>query len=162
MRGQERLNWESAGRVPSGPAGRTGWAVLCIAIGIAFSCQGTAAEGDEKAAVDPASGMIIAKDWELALAMCSGCHSPKLITSYGGTRQTWASLIDWMQKTQGLWPIEASMEDRILDYLAANYPPGEASRRRNLPISARPPNPYVSSVKAEYEARREKGEIVVP
>jgi len=106
--------------------------------------------------------MIIAKDWELALAMCSGCHSPKLITSYGGTRQTWASLIDWMQKTQGLWPIEASMEDRILDYLAANYPPGEASRRRNLPISARPPNPYVSSVKAEYEARREKGEIVVP
>jgi len=109
--------------------------------------------------IDPETEMIIDDDWLLVRAMCSACHSTKLITNYGGTRQTWASLIDWMQETQGLWPIDLDTENKILNYLEKNYPPGEASRRRNLPASLRPPNPYVSTAKAEYEARMEKGEI---
>ncbi len=109
--------------------------------------------------IDPPSGMIIDDDWQVVQAMCSVCHSPKLFTNYGATRQTWASLIDWMQAKQGLWPLDPTIEDKILTYLAKNYPPGEASRRRNLSADLRPPNPYISAAKAEYEAKKEKGEI---
>jgi hypothetical protein len=41
-------------------------------------------------------------------------------------------MIRWMQKTQGLWSFDEKTEDTILSYLAANYPPGKSSRRRNL------------------------------
>ncbi len=147
----------------TGRAKRVIIAIIGCVIWVALSgFRSDAADAVAKTEIDPASGLIIAQDWKLVLAMCSSCHSPKLITNYGGTRETWESLIDWMQKTQGLWPIERSTEDKILTYLATNYPPGEVSRRRNLPISMRPPNPYVSKVKAGYEAKREKGEIAEP
>ena len=112
--------------------------------------------------IDPASGMIVDEHWQTVQAMCSVCHSPKLFTNYGATRETWASLIDWMQEKQGLWPLAPEVEDQILTYLAENYPPGEVSRRRNLAASMRPPNPYVSAAKAEFEAKRKRGEIVQP
>jgi len=119
----------------------------------------TKAEEVGEPKIDPLSGMIIDDDWQIVQAMCSVCHSPKLFTNYGATRQTWASLIDWMQAKQGLWPLDPTIEDKILTYLAKNYPPGEASRRRNLSADLRPPNPYISAAKAEYEAKKEKGEI---
>lgn len=122
----------------------------------------TVAEDDAEPEIDPASGMIIDEHWQTTQAMCSVCHSPKLFTNYGATRETWASLIDWMQEKQGLWPLAPEVEDQILTYLAENYPPGEVSRRRNLAANMRPPNPYVSAVKAEFEAKRNRGEIVRP
>lgn len=121
-----------------------------------------AAEDSSAPEVDLMSGMIIDENWQTVQAMCSVCHSPKLFTNYGATRETWASLIDWMQEKQGLWPLAPEIEDQILTYLAKNYPPGEVSRRRNLAASMRPPNPYVSTVKAEFEAKKERGEIVAP
>ncbi len=123
-----------------------------------------AVSADKEAApqIDPTTGMIIDDDWMIVMGMCSVCHSPKLFTEYGATRETWASLIEWMQKTQGLWQFDPATKDKILTYLAKNYPPGEASRRRNIPVSMRPPNPYVSAAKAEYEAKLKQGEIVAP
>ena len=117
---------------------------------------------DDAPEFDPVSGMIIDEHWQTTKAMCSVCHSPKLFTNYGATRETWASLIDWMQAKQGLWPLAPEIEDQILTYLSKNYPPGEVSRRRHLPASMRPPNPYVSSAKAEFEEKLEKGEITKP
>jgi len=124
----------------------------------------TAAETEKKALkkIDPTSGMIIAENWLTVQAMCSSCHSPKLFTDYGGTRETWAGLIDWMQKKQGLWEFPPKIETQILDYLEENYPPGEASRRRNLSANLRPPNPYTSEARAEYEEKLKRGEIVAP
>lgn len=55
-----------------------------------------------------------------------------------GDRDTWKSIISWMQKTQGLWLFDSQTEDVILTYLAENYPLGKSSRRRNLPPSDMP------------------------
>ncbi len=134
-------------------------AIVIITLSGSFS---NAADEGAEPEIDPVSGMIIDDHWQTVQAMCSVCHSPKLFTNYGATRETWASLIDWMQEKQGLWPLDPRIEDQILTYLEKNYPPGEVSRRRNLSADLRPPNPYVSAAKAEFEAKRQKGEIAKP
>ncbi|MGE9270637.1 MAG: hypothetical protein ACQKBU_07520 [Verrucomicrobiales bacterium] len=110
---------------------------LLFAAGLLVSAEPAA--GQKR---DPTSGLIIDENWQLVQAMCSSCHSPKLITNYGATRERWASLIDWMQAKQGLWEFPAELEDQILNYLEANYPPREESRRAILDVKLRPPNPY--------------------
>lgn len=82
--------------------------------------------------IDPASGLVIADGWEAVRANCTVCHSAKFITFQRGDRDSWKSMIRWMQKTQGLWSFDEKTEDTILSYLAANYPPGKSSRRKNL------------------------------
>jgi len=86
----------------------------------------------KSAEVDPKSGLIVADGWELVRTNCTVCHSAKFITFQRGDRDSWESMIRWMQKTQGLWLFDEKTDDTILSYLADNYPPGEASRRRNL------------------------------
>jgi hypothetical protein len=93
--------------------------------------QGVCAE--PTAALDRQSGLIIAPGWETVNAHCTVCHSAKFITFQRGDRETWTSMIRWMQSTQGLWPLDEQTEDTILTYLAENYPPGKPSRRKNLP-----------------------------
>jgi len=83
---------------------------------------------------DPQSGLIMAPGWELVKGNCTACHSARFITSQSGDRETWESMIRWMQKTQGLWQFPGEVETTILDYLADNYPPGKPSRRANLPV----------------------------
>lgn len=102
--------------------------VFCLLLPIA----GNSAE------TDPDSGLIVAPGWEVVKTNCTVCHSAKFITWQRGDRDTWLSMIRWMQQTQGLWQFTPDMEGQILDYLSANYPPDEPSRRRNLPPSAMP------------------------
>lgn len=87
---------------------------------------------------DQASGLIMAPGWETVKGNCTACHSAKFITGQRGDRETWQSMIRWMQRTQGLWQIPIETETIILDYLSNNYPPGKASRRANLPSSLMP------------------------
>lgn len=87
---------------------------------------------------DADSGLIIAPGWKAVKTNCTVCHSAKFITWQRGDRDTWLSMIRWMQQTQGLWQLPPDTENSILDYLAANYPPGKPSRRKNLPPSAMP------------------------
>lgn len=129
---------------------------------VGFSQNEATKSPEEPPEIDPVSGMKIDTHWQTVRAMCSSCHSPKLFTTYGGTRETWLGLIRWMQKKQGLWELPPAIEDQILTYLAKNYPPGEASRRRNIPVHLRPPNPYPSEVREEYEEKVEKGAIQKP
>jgi hypothetical protein len=49
-------------------------------------------------------------------------------------RQGWKETIVWMQETQKLWDLGES-ESKILDYLAKNYAPKKAGRRKNLVIN---------------------------
>lgn len=112
--------------------------------------------------IDPSSGMIIDTHWETVRMMCSACHSPKLFTNYGATRETWAGLIDWMQDKQGLWTLPLRTENEILNYLSKNYPPRKVSRRRSLPAHLRPQNPYQSEARREYEEKLKKGKISKP
>ncbi|MGR9115674.1 MAG: hypothetical protein ACU85E_07905 [Gammaproteobacteria bacterium] len=92
--------------------------------------------------VDPESGLIIAPGWETVKANCTACHSAKFIIAQQGDRNTWLQTIRWMQRSQGLWVLDAKTEDAILTYLAAQYPPIRVGRRANLPASAMPPNPW--------------------
>ena len=96
---------------------------------------------DESATTDLDSGLRIAPGWETVKANCTPCHSARVITYQRGDREAWASMIRWMQKTQGLWQFEETTQDTILTYLADSYPPGKPSRRRNLPPREMPPIP---------------------
>lgn len=79
-------------------------------------------------------GALLADDdgWTLVYANCSACHSLRLVVQQRGDRATWQRLIRWMQETQNLWEFEPSVETRILDYLAKNYPPEISTRRAPL------------------------------
>jgi hypothetical protein len=100
----------------------------------------------DAASFDPETGLRMAQDWDLVRANCTGCHSARLITQQRASRETWLGLIRWMQETQGLWPIPVPIENRILDYLAAQYPPRTTGRRAPLPRSLRPPSGWDDGV----------------
>lgn len=91
--------------------------------------------------IDKDSGLIMAPGWEIVKGNCTACHSAKFITGQRGDRETWESMIRWMQRTQGLWQIPSEIETTILDYLATNYSPDKASRRTNLPHNLMPRTP---------------------
>ena len=69
----------------------------------------------------------------LVIANCTGCHSAKLVTQNRATREGWRNMIRWMQETQNLKDLGAD-EEKILDYLSANYAPTEQGRRQNLTV----------------------------
>lgn len=84
------------------------------------------------AEIDKESGLKIAKGMQDVKTNCTVCHSARFIILQRGDRDTWLSMIRWMQKTQGLWELDDSTLESILSYLETNYPPGKASRRPNL------------------------------
>ncbi len=95
-------------------------------------------------ALDPVTGFKMTGDWELVRANCTACHSSKLITQQRGSPQQWLTMIRWMQKKQNLWQFDPATEEKIIAYLAENYPPSDAQRRAALPPDMMPPNPYSS------------------
>lgn len=95
-------------------------------------------------ALDPVTGFKMTGDWELVRANCTACHSSKLITQQRGTSQQWLTMIRWMQKKQNLWQFDPATEEKIINYLAENYPPSDAQRRAALPPDQMPRNPYSS------------------
>ena len=92
--------------------------------------QPTLAQGPQ-----PPAGLVRAENWELVLAHCSGCHSLGIVTGQRGSRERWLAMIRWMQETQNLWAFEPATEEKLLDYLAANYGMPERPARR-LPLPA--------------------------
>ena len=96
--------------------------------------------------LDPVTGFKMTGDWELVRANCTACHSAKLITQQRGTAQQWLTMIRWMQKKQNLWVFDPDTENRIITYLADNYPPSDAQRRAAIPPELMPPNPYAQAV----------------
>jgi cytochrome c5 len=95
-------------------------------------------------AIDPVTGFKMTGDWEIVRANCTGCHSSRLVTQQRGTAQQWLTMIRWMQKKQNLWQFDPATEEKIINYLAKNYPPSDAQRRAALPPELMPPNPYLS------------------
>ena len=103
---------------------------------------------------DSASGLIIAEGWETVRSVCTECHSAQLITANAGSRSVWQSRIRWMQDSQGMQALAAAVEATILDYLAAEYGPRQASRRAGLPAALLPANPYPLQSTAALPAAR--------
>ena len=71
----------------------------------------------------------------MTIAQCTGCHSGALVRQYRSTRTGWQNLIRWMQKNQGLWALDPTIENEILDYLSTRYGRSlEADDQRRPPI----------------------------
>ena len=85
------------------------------------------------AELDEATGLVKSPGWLEVRAHCGGCHSHALVTSQRADRNTWLTMIRWMQTTQNLWQFDPAVEAAILDYLATNYPPRTNRRRAPLP-----------------------------
>ncbi|MBN3582160.1 hypothetical protein JYB64_07155 [Algoriphagus aestuarii] len=81
---------------------------------------------------DPETQLVLGKGFEIVKANCTNCHSSALLIQNRFTREGWKAKIEWMQETQGLWPLGES-EDDILDYLAEHYAP-EAYVGRRAPL----------------------------
>lgn len=116
--------------------------------------MGTRVAGQE---VDEMTGLKIAPGWELVRNNCVTCHSAKQFLQQKGTRETWRSVIKWMQGRAGLWPLDGPTEAGILDYLETNHGPGTEFRRAPIPADLMPPNPYASGARKEYEEKVQKG-----
>ena len=93
-------------------------------------------------ALDPISGLKMTGDWQIVRSACTACHSAKLITQQTGSAEQWLLMIRWMQKKQNLWQFDAVTEEKIVNYLAENYPPSESQHRAALAANLMPPNPY--------------------
>ena len=53
--------------------------------------------------------------------LCSACHSIRLVTQQGLSRQAWDDTLDWMVEEQGMPKPEKDERALILDYLAEHY-----------------------------------------
>ena len=95
------------------------------------------------AETDETTGLIVAPGWQQVRAHCGGCHSHALVTQQRADRQTWLSMIRWMQETQNLWQFQPEIEEQILSYLAENYPPQPNRRRAPIPATLMPGNSTV-------------------
>lgn len=49
---------------------------------------------------------------------CAACHSAKLVSQQGLTRESWDETLDWMIEEQGMVAPDAEMRTIILDYLS--------------------------------------------
>ena len=92
--------------------------------------------------IDPVSGLKMTGDWRIVRSACTVCHSGKQITQQRGSAEQWLSMIRWMQKKQNLWQFDRVTEEKIINYLAENYPPSKSQRRAALSRDLMPPNPY--------------------
>lgn len=81
--------------------------------------------------IDENTGLIQDEGINMVIGNCTGCHSAKLITQYGATREGWVHVIRWMQDSQNLWDLGEN-EETILDYLSKNYAPKTKGRRAPL------------------------------
>lgn len=113
---------------------------LASVLVFAFAVAGVSAvAAQDKAApkaepkIDPESGLIVEGNFEIVKGYCSACHSTKLITQSGKTRDGWVESIRWMQKNHGLWDLGPT-EPGVLDYLAKNYGV-KATTGRRKPIA---------------------------
>ena len=112
-------------------------ALLCALALLALAQAPWAAEE-----TDRVTGLALEGDWQLVQANCTECHSALLITQNAGSRGIWQIRIATMRDTHGMDPLDAEIENRILNYLAEHYGQRQASRRPPLPPHLLPENPY--------------------
>ncbi len=63
-------------------------------------------------------------------AICSACHSMRLVAQQGLDRDSWDETLEWMAEEQGMAELPATLRNQILDYLVWAFP---AERSNSLP-----------------------------
>lgn len=74
-------------------------------------------------------GMPPGKGREETFYLCGACHSMKLVTQQGLSRERWDEAIDWMVEEQDMPDPEPAERTLIIDYLAKFYGPDRKARR---------------------------------
>lgn len=93
---------------------------------IAAEPAATAAdEEDEYQGLPPGAGR------DEALGICGACHSMKLVTQQGLSRQSWTEVIEYMVDEQEMPELDPEDHKLIVDYLSEFY--GTDRRARNAP-----------------------------
>lgn len=132
--------------------------LFIVLVSLAFAARGA----EKEVPVDAATGMKMAENWETVRNHCIICHSPQTFLQQRGTESTWTAVLEWMQKSGGLWKLDPAIEKTIIQYLTANYGPGDAFRRAPIPATLMPVNPYATAARLEAEAKRKQGLIPQP
>ena len=101
-------------------AGALGCALGAIMLGAmlgggAFSPAVSPALAQEAEILEPGEGR------EVTAAICSGCHSLRLVAQQGMSRTRWDDLLDWMVEKQGMPALDPETRTTVLDYLAEHY-----------------------------------------
>jgi len=107
------------------------YALVLTALAILLAAATAQEEGD--AAPPGLEAMAPGAGREATYYACSACHSIRLVTQQGLTRERWDGLLDWMVEKQGMPALEPDERAEILEYLANHYAPPERhgrSRRR--------------------------------
>lgn len=56
--------------------------------------------------------------------ICSACHSLRLVTQQGLSRERWDKTLRWMVEEQGMDELDVAERERVLDYLAEHFGAG--------------------------------------
>jgi hypothetical protein len=57
---------------------------------------------------------------DMVYALCSGCHSIRLVAQQGLSPKRWEKMLDWMVEEQGMAELDAETHDVVMDYLTNN------------------------------------------
>jgi hypothetical protein len=90
---------------------------------IIFLLALSVASGSAASEAEPWSEMPAGEGRRETFAICSACHSMKLVEQQGMTRAQWDETLKYMFDEQGMAQLEGILRARILDYLATAYPP---------------------------------------
>jgi mono/diheme cytochrome c family protein len=60
--------------------------------------------------------------------LCTACHSYRLVSNQGMSRERWDETMTWMTQRHGMADIQGADRDAILDYLARHHPPKAPAR----------------------------------
>ncbi|MGB1237175.1 MAG: c-type cytochrome [Pseudomonadales bacterium] len=58
---------------------------------------------------------------EKTFAYCSACHSERIVTQQGLTREDWEELLEWMVDEQGMDEIPEGDYETVIHYLSEHY-----------------------------------------
>ncbi len=85
-----------------------------VVAGAAFMLATTAnADSD-----DDYDGLPPGEGRDEVYGICASCHSARLVTQQGLSREAWAETIDWMVDEQGMGELDDETNRLVLDYLS--------------------------------------------
>ena len=78
---------------------------------------------------DEWEGLPAGQGRDEVFALCGACHSLKLVTQQGLSRERWDEALDWMIEEQEMEALEPADRKLVLDYLARFYGHDRRARR---------------------------------
>lgn len=68
---------------------------------------------------------------ESTFYFCTACHSFKLVSAQGMTKERWSETLDWMEQRHGLPKTAGKERDELVEYLSTAFPPRQQRGWKN-------------------------------